>query len=182
MAIYCRSQAGPASACTKVLRGVIREESQSTNVIDAGILLVEAEAPKLVSNSKMKSYTILFLTIYSFRFPFSFSLKTSLQLRQDPGDLPKLKAVEIVASYTSLSFGIGYFGNNLQRPKVLICVHWYLISGDLRRNSLYINFIFYLTRSDNRFVCLQSFMITRSDQGSRYACFCVSQFSLLSVW
>ncbi|KAL3517139.1 hypothetical protein ACH5RR_024041 [Cinchona calisaya] len=79
------SQAGPASACTKVLRGLIQEKSQSTTDTSAGILLVEADAPNLA-----------------------------------PDGLPKLKAVEIVAAYTSLSFGIGYFGNNLQRPKVSI--------------------------------------------------------------
>ncbi|XP_027115133.1 putative threonine aspartase isoform X2 [Coffea arabica] len=79
------SRAGPASACTKVLHGIIQEKSQRMTDISAGILLVEADAPKLA-----------------------------------PGGSPQLKAVEMVAAYTSLSFGIGYFGNNLQRPKVSI--------------------------------------------------------------
>lgn len=36
------------------------------------------------------------------------------------GGFPKLNAVEIAAAYTSLSFGVGYFCNTLQRPKVSI--------------------------------------------------------------
>ncbi|KAL8268540.1 hypothetical protein R6Q59_002338 [Mikania micrantha] len=36
------------------------------------------------------------------------------------GSSPQLKSVEIVAGYTTLSFGIGYFGNSMKQPKASI--------------------------------------------------------------
>ncbi|KAH7835014.1 hypothetical protein Vadar_022062 [Vaccinium darrowii] len=66
------SQAGPASACVQVLPSVIKDNSQHCTDKNAGVLIVQAEAP--------------------------------VNLPRIP---PKLKAIEMAAAYSSLSFGIG---------------------------------------------------------------------------
>ncbi|KAL0428903.1 UNVERIFIED_CONTAM: putative threonine aspartase [Sesamum radiatum] len=80
---FARSQAGPVSACTKVLRSV-HEADQSGSEKSAGVLLVQAETTAMGSGTSLK-----------------------------------LKAVEIAATYTSASFGVGYFGSSMKQPKVL---------------------------------------------------------------
>ncbi|KAB2049749.1 hypothetical protein ES319_A13G198900v1 [Gossypium barbadense] len=68
-------QAGPASACMKVLCSVAQDSNQADTDKSDGILIVQADAP--------------------------------------------IRA-KIAAAYSSLSFGIGYFGSGMERPKVSI--------------------------------------------------------------
>ncbi|GMP42304.1 hypothetical protein CsSME_00012095 [Camellia sinensis var. sinensis] len=82
-------QAGPGSACMKVLCSIVQDSSEHGPNKSAGTLVVQAEAPIIL-----------------------------------PETSPKLKAIEIASAYTSLSFGMGYFGssterNNISKPLLL---------------------------------------------------------------
>ncbi|XP_042056922.1 putative threonine aspartase [Salvia splendens] len=78
------SQAGPANACSKVLRSVL-ESGKCMSEKSAGVLLVQADTSPLGHGARAQ-----------------------------------LKSVEIAAAYTASSFGVGYFGSSMKRPKVSI--------------------------------------------------------------
>ncbi|ERM95164.1 putative threonine aspartase isoform X1 [Amborella trichopoda] len=79
------SQAGPTSACTKILKAILKDRAQEFEDRGSGVLLVQADIHKEHSSNS-----------------------------------ERLSAVELVAAYSSSSFGIGYYGSSMNRPKVSI--------------------------------------------------------------
>ncbi|KAG9445195.1 hypothetical protein H6P81_016535 [Aristolochia fimbriata] len=79
------SQAGPSSACIKVLRCFINDSHQHASDGGGGVLLVQADCQMVGA-----------------------------------GNATQLKAVEVVAAYSSSSFGIGYYASSMDRPKVSV--------------------------------------------------------------
>lgn len=110
------SQAGPASAAMKVLRSVIQQEGSERGDTDktGGILVVQADASVSVSLRVRRTFSVFLLVLI---VNLSFALLVLIPLKV-PGDRPELNAVEIAAAYSSLSFGIGYYGNSIAKPKV----------------------------------------------------------------
>lgn len=103
---YRRSQAGPVNACSKVLRSVL-ESGQCVSEKSAGVLLVQADTSPLV---RLNTWNIT-------KFCRDFVTLVFL-FHQGCGTRAELKGVEIAAAYTASSFGIGYFGSSMERPKV----------------------------------------------------------------
>ena len=104
-----RSQSGPVSACMKILRSLIHSSSKKSHDTGGGVLLLQADTVKVC----IQLYC-LSLSHYMARSMIFF-----LQIAEN---LSSLKAVEVVAAYSSSSFGVGYFGSFMDRPKVSIPV------------------------------------------------------------
>lgn len=100
----------------EVLHSVMQQEGSKSGTIDktAGVLVVQVDASVAVSPKFRRTFSAfcyLLVRHLTHSDCSDFTLKV-------PGDRPELNAVEIGAPYSSLSFGVGYYGNSMEKPKV----------------------------------------------------------------